>query len=51
MRGKIKQLLKKIKKRHKYNSCYNDCEKVGLAVFGMCHGCTDKGCPYYTKTD
>lgn len=63
MREKIKSLFKKIGRYFSHDSCYNDMEQRGIAVFGMCCGvvggdansnylsyqCMD--CPYLTLTE
>lgn len=37
---KIKSLIKKIKKYFSHETCYEEMEKQGIAVFGMCKGVT-----------
>lgn len=63
MREKIKSLFNKIKRYFSHNSCYNDMERRGIAVFGMCCGvvggdnnseylsCQCMDCPYLTLTE
>lgn len=60
---KIKSLIKKIKKYFSHETCYEEMEKQGIAVFGMCKGVTGGDvytnylnyscidCPYLTLTE
>ena len=40
MFDKIKKIIEKIKNYFSHETCYNDMEKQGIAVFGMCCGVT-----------
>jgi hypothetical protein len=58
VRKKIEPFMAKIKTKAFYNHCYNDMERYGYSIFGMC--CGDiinsgilsekcKYCPYLVK--
>lgn len=63
MLDKIKRVIEKIKYYFSHEACYNDMERQGIAVFGMCSGITGgdnnseylsyqcMDCPHFTLVD
>lgn len=51
MIDKLIKFFKNVKQRKEYNNCYDYQEGKGFAIFGMCHYCNDKKCPYYVEVE